>query len=135
MKQPWRGLIQWPIMGVVTVLLVLVLVHWWQPWGLVDTNAAEPFGSVLNFSLWVVGCFGWFAWFAFHAGNWPFHKLRQPLQAICAIAASTVGFTVAYLFFKTYLGWGAQLFSLMICWYFWTLALSTLSGMPLTERL
>jgi len=130
MKQPWRGLIQWPIMGVVTVLLMLIFVQWWQPWGPPDA-AAGDFGSVLTFSLWLVGCFGWFAWFAFHAGNWPFHKLGQPLQGICAIAASTVGFTLAFLFFYNYLGWGDQLFSLMICWYFWTLVFSTLSGLPL----
>jgi len=133
MKQPLRGLVQLLIMGISALLYMLVFCYWWKPWGTPGAADAQffGFGSPAVFCLWTICCFGWFSWWAFHLGNWPFHKIAQPWQGICSFLACNVGFSITFLFFYNYLGWGDQLFSLMVCWYFWVLVFSTLSGMPL----
>jgi hypothetical protein len=133
MKQPMRGLVQTLITVIPGMLVMLVVVYWWHPWGSPGqpTAAYSTFGTPIVFTLWVACTFGWSAWWSFHAMNWPFQKLRQPWQGLCSFACVNVVMGATFWIFYYYLHWGDQIFSLLVAWYFWVLVLSTLSGFPI----
>jgi len=133
MKQPARGLVSLIITAVAGVLLMLIVVYSWQPWGAPGAKGAAfgSFGTPIVFSLWLVCTFPWAGWWSFHAMNWPFQKVRQPLQGILSFVCVNIGMALTFWLFYYYLNWGDQIFSVLICWYFWVLVLSSLSGFPI----
>jgi hypothetical protein len=135
MKQPMRGIVNLLIPLIPGVLLMIIVCYLWQPWGAPGEKTADfsTFGTPIVLSLYLASTFGWAAWWSFHAMNWPFQKVAQPLQGILSFICVNAAVFVTFWFFYYYLNWGDQIFSLLICWYFWILVLSTLSGFPIVS--
>lgn len=120
-KQPWRGLLGSIITAFIGIVLYLLVVNWWRPWGETSWLVAA------QYFFWV---FNWIFWLLFHFSNWPFQKIAQPWQGLLGLLVALLLAWPTRLLMHT-IGWDAQQFNLGVAIMFWIFLLSAWSEMPL----
>jgi len=135
MNQPMRGIVASIFTVILGVLLLVIPLYVWKPWGVNATLAPAGLGdldNVVQLGMYFgAGLFAWMFAFTFHLANWPFQKVPQPLQGLFVGIASLVGAYVVYYFLHFVLKWDADIFNICVLWLFWVFVLGPWGGMPL----
>lgn len=135
LNQPMRGIIGTVMTIVIGVLIMVVPLYLWKPWGVNAQLAPVGMGdldNVVQLGMYLgCGAFGWLFWWTFHMGNWPFQKIAQPTQGLLVGVFSLVGTYITYYIFHNVLQWDAHIFNICVLWLMWVFIMGPWGGMPL----
>jgi len=134
MNQPMRGIVGTIITVLLGVIIMVVPLYLWKPWGVNAALAPVGLGdldNVVQLGMFLgCGLFAWMFGWTFHLGNWPFQGTSQPLQGLLVGIAAFVGTYILYYILHFVLKWDADIFNLCVLWLMWVFVLGPWGGMP-----